>query len=64
MFEVLPNVIERFTQIIYFTILTKIVHNLKGSLEYIKGNLQLVELKQLEFHAIQYEGILCSPISD
>ena len=38
-------------QIIY-GIWTKIVHNLKGSLDNIKGNTQSANLQRLEFHAI------------
>ena len=31
---------------------TKIVHNLRGSLDNIKGNTQWAKLQRLEFHAI------------
>ena len=40
------------------------MHNLKGSLDNIKGNMQQLELKRLEFHAIWDKGILYIWISD
>ena len=61
MFEGIPNVIERPTQVI-FGIWIEIVHNLKGSLDNIKGNMQAAELKLLEFHAIWDKEIYFSQI--
>ena len=54
--KVFQNVTKRHAQINY-EIWTKIVHNLKGSLDNIKGNMQHAELKRLEFHAIWDKGI-------
>ena len=42
---------------IIFGIWIEIVHNLKGLLDSIKGNMHQAELKRLEFHAIWNIGI-------
>ena len=56
MFEGIQNVIEILALIIS-VIWTETVHNLKGSLDNIKGNTHQVELKQLEFHAFSEKGV-------
>ena len=61
--KVFQNVSERPAQIIY-GIWTEIVHNLRGSLDNIKGNTQQAELKRLEFHAIWDRDIFNRWISD
>ena len=57
-FEGIPKVTERYG------IWTKIVHNLRGSLDNIKGNMQQAELKLLDFNAIWDKGIFYRQISD
>ena len=63
MLKVFQNVTKRLTQIIS-VIWTKIVHNLRGLLDSIKGNTQEMEFKRLEFHAIQYIIIFYRRLSD
>ena len=43
---------------------TKIVHNLRGSLDNIKGDMQQEELKRLKFHAIWDKDIFYRWISE
>ena len=40
------------------------MHNLKGSLDNIKGNTQLEELQRSKFHGIWDTGIFYTQISD
>ena len=54
--KIFQNATERLAQII-FGIWIEIVHNLKGSLDNMKGNMQHAKLKRLEFHAIWDKGI-------
>ena len=54
---------ERPAQI-NFGIWTKIMDNLKGSLDNIQGNTQQAELKRLEFHVIRDKGVFYSLIFD
>ena len=61
--KVSQNVTERPAQIIY-GIWTEIVHNLGGYFDNIKGNMQQVELKQLEFHVTWDRGIFYRRICD
>ena len=55
---------DRKTYPIISGIWTKIVHNLRGLLDSIKGNTQQAELKGLEFHAIWDIGIFYRHLSD
>ena len=48
---IFQNVIKRPAQIIS-GIWIEIVHNLRGLLDSIKGNMHQVELKRVEFHTI------------
>ena len=61
--KIFQNVTERLAHIIY-GICTKIVHNLKGSLDNIKRNMQQAEHKRLEFHAAWDKCIFYRRISD
>ena len=54
--KVFQNVTERHAQTITW-IWAKIVYNLRGSLDNIKGNPQQAELQRLKFHAIWDKGI-------
>ena len=56
-FKVFQNVTERPAQVIYYGIWTEIVHNLRGSLDNVKGNTQHAKLKRLEFHATWAQDI-------
>ena len=61
--KVFQNVTERLAQIIS-GVWTEIVHNLRGSLDNIKGNTQRAEFQRLEFHAIHDKGIFYRQISE
>ena len=52
MFEGIPKYYQKICVDDFLT-----VHNLKGSLDNIKGNTHQVELKQLEFHAFSEKGV-------
>ena len=61
--KVFQNVTERPAQIVT-GIWTEIVHNLRGSLDTIKGNTQQAVLQLLEFHATWDKGIFYRQIFD
>ena len=61
--RVFQNVTKRPAQIIS-GIWTKIVHNLRGLLDSVKGNTQPAELKLLELHAIWDIGIFYKRLFD